>query len=141
MSSRPLTHAEEGAVKALRITFFMAKEDLAIKKYKSLMEFQREQGVDFSGLKVGQRVTYFSRTSGEVFQQCVAQSIRDPILKEIKDAKMYSVLIDESTDLAVEKHMVIYIRVLDEIFRPHTVFLKNVTIDDSKSLAPVLFKY
>ena len=119
----------------------MAKEDMPINKFQSLMEFQAMQGVDFSGLKVGKKITYFSRSSGEDFQSCVSEAIRKPILDDIKAAKMFTVLIDESTDLAVEKHMVVYIRVLDEHFRPHTVFLKNVTVDDPKSDALTLFTY
>ena len=49
-------------------------------------------------------------------------------------------LIDESTDLAVNKHLIIYVRIVDEQFVPKTYFLKNVTIDNPKSDANMLFE-
>ena len=54
---------------------------------------------------------------------------------------MYTILVDESTDVSVTKHLVMYVRVIDEHFRPHTVFFKNITIDHPKSDAQVLFDY
>jgi hypothetical protein len=118
----------------------MAKEDIAIKKFESLMKFQKLQGCEaIANLYCADNATYTSRSSGEEFQKTVADEIHEKIVSEIKRSDMYSVLVDESTDVAVCKHMVIYIRLLDAQFIPRTYFLTNSTIKDPKSDAVVLF--
>ena len=41
-----------------------------------------------------------------------------------------SILTDESTDIAVCKMLVIYVRIMNESFQPQTVFLTNIQVVD-----------
>lgn len=125
---------------AMTTVFWMAKEDIPIKKYQSLMQMQKLQGCEsLSKLQVSQNATYLSRSSGEEFQACIADQIHSQIISNIKSADMYSILVDESTDISISKQMVVYVRVVDSLFVPHTYFLKNITVDNPKSDAAVLF--
>ena len=117
----------------------MAAEDIPILKYNSLIELQKlNESGPLSSLSVAKNATYSSRSSGEEFQSCLAETIHGKLVDKIKNADMYSVLTDESTDISVSKQMIVYIRIVDENFKPQTIFLKNMTISDPKSDAQVL---
>lgn len=106
------------------------------------MHFQKLQQCEaVTNLSVAGNATYTSRSAGQEFQTCLARDIHEQVVGNIKNSQMYTILIDESTDIAICKHMVIYIRIVDQSFLPHTYFLKNVTIDNPKSDTNVLFGY
>lgn len=44
---------------------------------------------------------------------CMANTIREPILDDIRKSPAYSVLIDETTDVSVSNQMIVYIRYID----------------------------
>lgn len=139
---RNLSGADAGVLAAMRTVHWMAKEDLLIKKYSSLMDLLKVQGCDaVPTLSVGGNATYMSRTAVQEFQTCVAEAIQQRVTQNNRDASMQSVLIDESTDIATSKHMVIYVRVVGPDFVPHTYFRRNVTVDNPRSDAVVLFSY
>ena len=99
------------------------------------MDFQRVQGCQaITQLSVAQNATHTSRMAGD-FQSCVAQVIHQQIVNNSNNAEMYSVSVDESTDISICKQ----IRIVDQNFIPHSYFLKNVTITETKSDATVLF--
>ena len=124
----------------MRTVHWMATEDIPIRKYNSLIELQKlNESGPLSNLSVAKNATYSSRAAGEEFQNCLAQTIHEKKLDQIQSASMYSVLTDESTDISVSKQMIVYIRIVDENFKPQTIFLKNMTISDPKSDAQVLF--
>lgn len=136
-----LAAKEAGIISAMKTTYWMAKEDIAMKKYPSLMELLQDQGCEAAkSLYIGDNACYTSRASGQEFQECCSDVIRQKNVDEIKSSGMFSVLIDESTDIAITKHMVVYIRIVDSDFVPHTLFFKNVTVDNPKSDASVLFE-
>ena len=127
---------------AMRTTVYMAKEDLAMQKYPSLIEFQKIQKCpDILNLRQADNASYESVSSGKDFQSSISEVIHKDLVLELKKAKMFSILIDESTDIAISKHLVVYIRFVKEDFEPKTVFLKNVTISDPKSTAQVIFDH
>ncbi|XP_046574757.1 transmembrane protein C17orf113-like [Haliotis rubra] len=134
--------ANPSVTAAMRTVFYMAKEDIPIQKYSSLMEFQKIEGnEDIAKLSVGSNATYMSQTAGEEFQESIAETIHKDVIKQIRAADMYSILVDESTDIAVNKQMILYARMVDPVsFTPLTFFVKNITIRDPRSDAEVLFK-
>ena len=124
---------------AMRTVYWMAKEDLPIKKYPSFISFQQLQGSEaFKNMSVAANATYSSRQAGEEFQGCVAEVIYEDVIQKFKDAVMFTIMVDESTDISVSKQQVIYGRVVDKDFNVQTHFLKNITVTDSKSDAEVL---
>ena len=56
-----------------------------------------------------------------------------------KDAEMFSILVDETTDNSVSKQMIMYARVVNKDLTVHTHFLTNIAISNVKSDAQVQF--
>ena len=120
----------------------MAQEDLPISKYSSCMSMLKLNSTPGAvNLPQAGNATYTSTRSGEDFQACIAEEIHGRLVGELKKASFFSIIIDESTDIAVNKHMVVYVRYVDDHFVPKTAFLKNLTINDPKSTARVLYQH
>ena len=100
--AQALTAGESSVLAAMRTAMWMGKEDIPIKKFTSLINFQKLQGCeDIINLYKADNASYSSRASGMEFQETIAEAIHRDLLDELKKAKMFSVLIDESTDIAV----------------------------------------
>ena len=52
---------------------------------------------------------------------------------------MFSILVDETTDISVSKQMIMYARVVDKDFTGHSHFVVNIRISNVKSDAQVQF--
>ncbi len=129
-------------IAAMRTALYMAKEDIPIKKYPSMVSFLKLQDCpQIKNLEVGKNATYASRATGEEFQSCMAEAINSRIAEQVRNAPMFSVLIDETTDISITKQMVVYARVVDSDFTPHTYFLRNIAIDSPSSDAQTLTTY
>ena len=60
--------------------YYMAKEDLPLSKYESMIEFQKYQGVTkLQELNMAQRANYESKTAAEGFLTSFCESIRDDL--------------------------------------------------------------
>ena len=124
----------------MRTVFWMACEDIPIRKYPSLINLQTlNESAPLSNLSIAKNATYTSRAAGEELQESIAEVVHENSVNKIKHADMFSVLVDESTDISVSKQMVVYVRIIDENFEPQTIFLKNITISEPRSDAQVLF--
>ena len=142
MKAREKLTENPGVTAAMKTVFWMAQEDIPLKKYSSLVDFLKIQGCqDLKKIEVSKNATYHSRSSAEEFQSSIAQVIEEDQLAVIKKSPCFSILIDESTDISVSKRMIVYIRVVNQDFVPQTLFLENICIDDVKSSADVLFKH
>ncbi|KAL8580116.1 hypothetical protein ACOMHN_061230 [Nucella lapillus] len=76
--------ADASIMSALQTAFWLAKEDLPVNKYSSLMELQKLQGCDaVAQLSVAGNASYMSRASGEEFQECLAEEIHQKIVKKV----------------------------------------------------------
>ena len=122
----------------MRTVYWMAQEDIS--KYPSLVNLQKLQGCSgLDKISVAKNATYNCRNSGEEFQESIASIIHTDIVKKLKDSEMFSILVDETTDISISKQMIIYARVVHKEFTVHSYFLANITITNVKSDAQVLF--
>ena len=65
-------------------------------------------------------------------QSCISDTIQRSINEAVLNSQFYGILLDESTDISVQKHLSICIRyVLNG--EPVTKFLTNVSLDDGKA--------
>ena len=135
-----LKSADTGLQAAMRTVFWLAAEGIALSKYPSLINLQKLQGCQpiTDKLSHAKNATYSSLNSAEEFLACIAESIHSKILAKIK-GQPFAVLTDESTDIAVTKQMIVYVKYVDGDFVPHTHFLGNLAIDNPKSDSEVLF--
>jgi len=76
-------------------------------------------------------------------QRCISESIQKALIKLINDNNLFfSILIDESTDISVSKHLIVYVKYLDN-WEPKTSFLGLVRVDscDAASITKSLIGY
>ena len=58
----------DSLIRALQTTYLLAKENVGLSKYGSLLVFLVFQGVDVASMAVGENDSYQSRTTAEEFQ-------------------------------------------------------------------------
>lgn len=102
------TRREKAILTAIKSVYWIAKEEIANHKYASLLQFLRLLQVrEISDLHVGENAKY---TSHRIFDEILA--CLNQVVEEETDALLHSspylgIGVDESTDVSVEKHLVI----------------------------------
>ena len=122
---------EEALIKAMTVSFWMAKEDLAIDKFESLLNLlEYLETPALENLKTGQKVTYKSDKSCVEFIEALSSTIRHKIMGKIESSPFVSILCDESTDIGVKKKLSVYVKVVDpDTFQPETLYVCNEEIE------------
>jgi hypothetical protein len=59
--------------------------------------------------------SYTHHTSTKEFQQSIAEVIADELVGQVKGSGVFSVMLDESTDVSVHQNCVVYVRYLASI--------------------------
>ena len=97
------------------------------------------QAVEFMGcthlkhLHCGENAKYTSRRITQEFIQIMGSTIERSQLNELLAAPFYSILVDETTDIAVINEMVIYCRFIRSDCQVRTVFLKIVELSNGRA--------
>ena len=118
---------------AMKTVHWLASQDVALMKYKSLMSLFKDLDVPYiSHLAVSENVQYESSDSVLEFLEAMSQYVENEHVKALQSSPYVSVLADESTDIAVRKRLVIYAQVIDPInMSPNTLFLTNVELQEA----------
>jgi len=67
-------------------------------------------------LKVDQHTTYSNNQSVQEFQQSIAKVLENSLLSKVRESGVYSIMIDESSDISVYQNMVVYIHYMDQVW-------------------------
>jgi len=128
-----VSEKESAVIVGLKAAFWIAQEGLAISKYGSLMEFLEEVNCPHvKELKCSKSVTYGSDKTAAEMMSTLATVIRRRVDNELMASPYVSFLLDESTDIATSKKLVVYARVLDtKTFTPSTHFVKNMKVESA----------
>ncbi|KAK7492082.1 hypothetical protein BaRGS_00016746 [Batillaria attramentaria] len=128
---RILTRQEKGATVAVKAAYWLVKENLPLKKFRSLMEHLREQDVPhIRDLQLSEDTQYDSPRSATEFLTAMSDIIRRKISDQIQNSDTLTVLLDESTDRANKKRLAIIVKTVDSAMQPFTHYLTNVQIGD-----------
>ncbi|XP_033736369.1 zinc finger protein 862-like [Pecten maximus] len=125
-----VTNEKENALSvAMRSVYWLAKENLPLHKHSSLMEFLKINDCpNIDKLSQG-HVTYTSDSTANDMLETLASSIRGNINMMLTKSPFISIFADESTDIGMQKKLVVYARVLDpDTYKPSTHFIENVKI-------------
>jgi hypothetical protein len=96
------THEERTAVsKLLHATLFLAQHNLALSLLQPLRQLVTTLGGTDSGLYTGHDLR------AELLA-CLAQPVRAGVLAELKESPFFALMVDETTDVAVKKQLMIY---------------------------------
>ena len=66
-------------------------------------------------------------------QECISVCIDEDLVEKIKLASSYNLMTDESTDISLEKHLIIYVSFFGSQGRSETHFLAHVILNDGCS--------
>ncbi|GJP35753.1 hypothetical protein CLOM_g20280 [Closterium sp. NIES-68] len=95
-------------IRCIRAAYFVCCNDCPLTFYRVLTRFMRDEGVpDMSEAEVTER--YLSEYAMGEFVQAIAKHLREKLLEEILKSRFYNLAVDESTDRAHGKHMIVYI--------------------------------
>ena len=118
-------HVEDDDVKLFHTIFYVSKEELPTEKVNSLLELQNLNGANT-------KYKSLSYVTINEIQDCISNILQRSLVEEIIQSEFYSVMIDESTDLSVQKHLSVCVRFVKN-GEAVTKFLANVFIQDGKS--------
>ena len=99
----------EALIGALKIVYWLAKEDIAITtKYESLVNLVKSLGCSYlNDLSMGRNATYTSKRIVAEYLLCLSPVIESEKLDNLKCSPFFSLMTDESTDISVLKQLVI----------------------------------
>ena len=108
-------HCRNGStIAALRTVYWIVTEEIANRKYASLLQFQRLQGcVNVQNLRSSGNASY---DSPDIFNQLLAalnEVVEEQIDSKLRASPCIGVAIDESTNRSNEKHIVAVPRYID----------------------------
>ncbi|CAB4381130.1 unnamed protein product [Rhizophagus irregularis] len=91
-------------------------------------------------LSDGSIIYYTNEILGYKFLIVIAKTIEDKIWKELSDVVGFGIIIDESTDITITKHLDIYISYVTKqgIFKTHFLCLLPLTKCDAKSITNII---
>ena len=107
VTNNAINKAHEHTCSLMKIVFWLAKNDIPLHKFPSVIQLGRalESPKIISSTN---SITYENPVSGREFLSAVALSIEEKIWEELKNTSFIGIMIDESTDIACESHMIIY---------------------------------
>ena len=92
----------ERTKKKFQIAYYIAKEELPIVKFSTMLDLKERLGVD-----VG--TAYRNNNSGGVFIDYISESIAEELKQKLAKARFYSVLTDGSTDSATSENETVFV--------------------------------
>ncbi|XP_077867306.1 zinc finger protein 862-like [Saccoglossus kowalevskii] len=102
---------EETIQSAMKNVYYMAKKNHANSSFKDLNWLLIMQGCDtLQGLKVDAHTSYEHSDSIHDFQNSMKLVIDEQIISELDSAGYFAILIDEMSDVSMDKSMIIYLR-------------------------------
>ena len=107
---------ELAVISALKTVYFMAKKNLPNDLFSDLKQFLVFQGsadigrLSFQCGRGGRQFTYEHSESVRAFQKAIASVVDQDLDKDLSQSKFYSLTIDESTDIATDHNLIMYMR-------------------------------
>ena len=113
--SKTVMVQRKALVGALKMLYWLAKEEIAhTTKFTSLMQLSINLGVDYlRALHLGGNAQYTSEQIIAELLHCLSVVIDEDILTSLRQSAYYSLMTDESTDIAVLKQLVLVARYVD----------------------------
>lgn len=117
---------------ALKTVHWLSVEEIANKKYSSLLHFLRDIDVkDAVHLQKGANATHDSPDIFNQLLECLNFVLERNLKTDLRKSPFVGIGVDESTDRAQEKHVVIVVRYIQkQSATPKTTFLSCVSVRD-----------
>ena len=107
---------EAAICKLIRTAYEVAVDDLPLTKYTNLCTLQKCNETKLT------TSLYQDSNACEEFISLISRHLDDSLIEKIRQSPTLGIMIDESTDLGMEKHLIVYINYLDKAIA-YTKFL------------------
>ena len=99
---------------ALKCMYFLVKGEIAhTTNFLPLLELAKSLGASYlSDIQVGGNATYTSERFMQELIQCLGESVSGPLLVQVCQSPFFAFCIDETTDVSVNKELIVYVRYL-----------------------------
>ena len=124
----------KAAIGCCTCLYWLCKQEIShTTTYPSLIALAKNLGCEyFKALNVGRNAKYTSPQIIADFLEIMDSQVAKSVLKDMKTSGVFSLMIDESTDVSVLKQLVLYGRTVAE-GKLKTRFLKIVYIEDGRA--------
>ncbi|MCO5610840.1 hypothetical protein L7F22_065082 [Adiantum nelumboides] len=95
----------------IKFAYFVAKQDLAIVKYEALCDLGYALNVKDMPIQKDYS-SYTNFMAGKVFLECISYVLEHEQKNALLASPYFSLLVDETTDRSLEKHLIVYITFL-----------------------------
>jgi len=93
----------------MKVVFWLAENDIPLNKLSKVMHLCRTLECP-QLLSASNPITYENHVSGRQVLSAISDSIEETIWKELDEAIAFGIMIDESTDISCEPHLIIYVK-------------------------------
>ena len=116
---------------AAKVVYWVVTEEVANRKYKSLIHFLQALGLkDALHLRRGGNATYDSPDIFNQLLECISDTSKKQLRAELRNSPFIGIGIDESTDRSQEKHIAVIVRYVSKSGKIVTTFLQCAKIKD-----------
>ena len=109
--------------------YHAAKCEMPTTNVNGLIDLQKKNGIDC-------KYSNFNWDTITEIQSCIARTLTDNIVSDVKASSVYAMMLDESTDIGVEKRLSICVRYVKN-GEPCSTFLCSVHLDDGCAITIV----
>jgi hypothetical protein len=118
----------------MKIIFWLAKNDISLNKLSEVVKLCRILECPHL-LSASNTITYENNVSGREILSAISNSIEETIWKELDEAIAFGIMVDESTDISCEPHLIIFVKYcLHGNIKVHFLKLLQLRSKDSKSI-------
>ena len=99
-TQRAISQNEMAVISALRVAYWLTKEEVASSKFPSLITLLKLSGVQcLENLHVGANATYMHHDSFTQMQDATDQCLQDATVEKVHACDAYGLIVDESTQM------------------------------------------
>ncbi|KAM4796154.1 52 kDa repressor of the inhibitor of the protein kinase [Rhinophrynus dorsalis] len=105
--------------------------------FQALLEYRINSGDDVLRKRfetTAVNLEYCSRVQQSQMLEACATCIRDEVLREVRDARFFSIIVEDATRLGGEQHMLLFVRFIDETNNLREEFLGFVPCEDDAEI-------
>ena len=111
-------------ISSMKMIYFLAFNSMPLSSFPNLLQFGRFMDMPSIGA-IDEYGTYSNAISGREFLLAIASVLEDKLIEEVTTYLYFSIMVDESTDRALESHLITYVTYLanEGIWQSKTEFL------------------
>ena len=110
VTNNAINKAHQHIIQVMKLIFWLASENLPLHKLKSFINFSRFIGVPHIKASNDNGSMYDNHTTSLEMLDALAQTIEDKIWQDLEACSAFGIMLDESTDIATESHVILYVK-------------------------------